>query len=1523
MNNFITPFKLNPALFLITGLLAVILCLMKPTTAEARQLTADVVAIDQFWEYNRFGSFNPAGMMYALRRDVVNKGTGLPENLTPGFVKLREDKRPRPLVLRANVGDTLTVNFTNLLTPDRRRLRPGAPRVNNDFPNVQPGFLRNDSPRTRSASMVTNAVTSLGDTGIVSIMPNESTVYTWQCEREGAFLIWDNGSPSGGEGLGGSLALGLFGALICEPEGSTWYRSQVTQEEMDEARAQADAPNFINYNAVDVAGNPILNILKGNEIIHSDLNAIIVNDEIDDGWDVNSEGTFREFTVIFHDEIKAVQAFDALNAEHMAGVRDGFAINYGASGLGPMIMANRAGIGPAANCVDCAYEEFFLTSWANGDPALLTQYPDDPSNVHHSYLNDNVKFRNLHAGPKETHIFHLHAHQWLGTIDGDNSTYLDSQTIAPFQAFAYDILYGGSGNRNRTAGDSIFHCHLYPHFAQGMWSLWRVHDVFEDGSRMLPDGELGPGTDPLTGIADGGTPSPAVIPVPAQGMAPMPTYGENGMPGYPFYIAAEAGHRPPQAPMDLVPGKDGGLPRHRMADGDVFADRAVHPDPIGSGDFGVDLFRANLEILPSIGTPLEQSAMAFHANAIGHSTVTPEGDAAIFEVNGLPPAAGAPYADPCPPGSSLREYDVSAIQLDLVVNAAGWHDPQARINVLDSDVPQFEGQTTVADPFFFRAHSGDCIEFRHTNRTPRQLELDDFQVETPTDTIGQHIHLVKFDVTSSDGSANGFNYEDGTFSFEAVIERIEISHAIGGSAVNFDGTPLEHPLEVEGGGYQTTTQRWWADPLLNRIGQDRTMRTVFTHDHFAPSSIQQHGFYSGLVIEPAGSTWLKPDGTPLTSGVGTQAMIVDSLDAVTHPDHREFMVEYQDFALLYDDPQNSTVQPRTDRPAFRPEFGNPVDPPHFPEAISKAHHDPYLINYKHEPIPLRVFEFNNDGTLIGPKAGDSGDMAHVFDSNVHGDPFTEIFRALEGDRVQWRVLQGAQEVQHAFTVNGLKWRREISNPDSPYVAVQEMGISEHFEADIPLTNQVGNFADYLYHLGTTGALWNGGWGIMRSYSDARLVPDLAPLPGKSGTGIRIANRREFTGTCPRVAPRKFFSIEAWAAKDLLPGGAIVYNEREGIADATGLMFILAEDRQSYQNGDITDIEPLVIRANAGDCIFVDLTNMLPAVMPDAIDTLPAGSVFDPLVDGDAILPKITTVRADDFRPSNKVSLHPTLLSYDVSSNDGSNVGVNVRQTAAPGETVRYQWYAGTLSLEEGVDRFGRPAHNLRAKAEPFGVLPLRSYGDVIKQGSQGLIGAMVIEPAGATWTDDAGNPINRGTVARVSVPGEEPFKEFVVLYQDGLNLRWNGQGIPDCPVCDDHYDTGENGLNYRSEPHWARLNQPPSTDLLDTIYPTDWALGPIETPLFTASTGERIIFRVVQPEGRARQHTFNVMGHDYLDQGLPDFLSPGSTLITPGVAKNAEVIGGAKEGVWLYREGPAQMYAGGIWGRFEVSAPGP
>ena len=110
-----------------------------------------------------------------------------------------------------------------------------------------------------------------------------------------------------------------------------------------------------------------------------------------------------------------------------------------------------------------------------------------------------------------------------------------------------------------------------------------------------------------------------------------------------------------------------------------------------------------------------------------------------------------------------RLYKGANIQLNIKLNKAAWHFPQSRISALWGDVkPTLDG-TKAPEPLFFRANTNDCITFHHTNLVPRVYVQDDFQVRTPTDTMGQHIHLVKFDVLASDGAANGFNYEDGTF----------------------------------------------------------------------------------------------------------------------------------------------------------------------------------------------------------------------------------------------------------------------------------------------------------------------------------------------------------------------------------------------------------------------------------------------------------------------------------------------------------------------------------------------------------------------------------------------------------------------------------------------------------------------------------------------------------------------------------------------------------------------------------------
>jgi hypothetical protein len=52
-----------------------------------------VVALDQLYTYNRFDAFNPAGMMYALRRDVTLIDTM--KGFVAGNVRLKAGKNAR------------------------------------------------------------------------------------------------------------------------------------------------------------------------------------------------------------------------------------------------------------------------------------------------------------------------------------------------------------------------------------------------------------------------------------------------------------------------------------------------------------------------------------------------------------------------------------------------------------------------------------------------------------------------------------------------------------------------------------------------------------------------------------------------------------------------------------------------------------------------------------------------------------------------------------------------------------------------------------------------------------------------------------------------------------------------------------------------------------------------------------------------------------------------------------------------------------------------------------------------------------------------------------------------------------------------------------------------------------------------------------------------------------------------------------------------------------------------------------
>jgi hypothetical protein len=1818
-----------------------------------RTVRARVVALDQPFFFNRLGAHQPGGMVYALERDVVATGGGALSHedgalsnekvaLRPGEVALRSDLRPRPLVLRANVGDCLRIDFTNLLAPERVHGQPATRDTGVHVVGLSLVAAYDGDGAPLPAIQADGSWVGTNPPGTVP--PGGRITYVYRADEAGSYLLHAAAGTFGFEEESdtfnlqypsGQMTAGLFGAVNVQPRGAVWFRSQVSREDLVRAtvgRTPLGQP-VIDYHAVGPDGVPVLAMLDAsNEIVHGDLTAIVAYQDPanpagqpgpfpDDPADPlfrpvpaspERNQPYREITAIYHQAFSTVQAFDcayappvnpatgkrdyALCPEEYAkklpdylydalGVgEDRYGINYASGGIGSEILANRLGVGPQADCTACKYEEFFLSSWPNGDPGQVVTvppglsraldlpvhppqralYPDDPSNVYHSYMRDHVKFRVLQGAANFHHVHHQHAHQWLHTPNADTSHFLDSQAIGPGTSFTLEMVYNGSGNRNETVGDSIFHCHFYPHFAEGMWALWRVHDVFEPGTEMARDGLplapewrdgrlVRPGARALPDAEIArGTPIAAVVPLPSRPMPPMPmavTLSADGKeafpvletpdgwevlgwntpydperhtenPGYPFYVPGKAGQRAPNPPLDVAwakvrkkaghvvldraepdePGAvplDGGLPRTLITGSG---------EPGGSGtvethtrlDFSKVMEQVAAQELPEEGVAAERIAMHAHAVA-DHPSCLPDGTCGpgiTFHLNGLPPIAGAPYADPCGPEDGTRfvpdprhpgrevavtrHYRGANLQIDAVLNKDGWHFPQQRIITLWDDVePTLSGERA-PEPFFFRANSRECVEYWQANLVPSEYALDDFQVRTPTDVLGQHIHLVKFDVTSSDGSANGWNYEDGTFSPDEVRERIDAINAAGG-LVGLDGERryLEakvHPRFGPGPrgnwiGAMTTVQRWMADPLLDNFDDDRTIRTVFTHDHFSPSTHQQAGLYAGLLVEPERSLWVDMGTGEPMGGVdpATGRQVVRRADGgptswranVLLPEQggrdlsfREFALEFQDIALAY--PASSVAFP--DPLSFGDLASNPDDPPNpvnlevseivrplgsapeapWPQLISSGPTlGTYTLNYRNEPLSIRLAD---RAGFAPPRTGpvsEAQDYAHVFRSIERGqpqvnrqppwyppltggvegtDPYTPMLQAYEGDRVQVRTLVGAHELIHHFTLRGLNWLAEPSYLDSGYRNHQVMGISEHFELQLTLPpNPEGADADYLYL--TDASLQGtrrGTWGILRSYDLAEEKPFLAPLPNNP-VGPSSQARQALSGIeyCspesrdPASGKLRRYSVLALAAEDFEQGVItyrppfpvkVAFEDEKGeiteirdvetpIVSAEGLLYALEEDvvrDPATAKWDLAPgrvFEPLVLRAAAGDCLEVTLTNHF--------DPKDGAFNFD-VPGGDRHGDKVCTrdewldLRSDphafaavfeaDHRcfggtqASTWAGLYPQLVAFDPLQSSGYNVGLNPVQTAAApgtgyGPTSRtYHWYAGKV----GWDDAGRAVWT----PEEFGAANLLP-ADPIYQHPKGLFGALVIEPEGATWRPDPNTRVS----ATVTKADGTSFREFVMIVQDDLELSWldpralrEGDPFEPIPIVSAeaesavNYSTGFLLFSLAPPAPWSVAINPKGeqrifdqTAVDQTRILSDETLGgDPPTPVFTAHAGSPVRFRVLHPGGIFEAHIVSIHGHGWPEYPYRHVANPANPDDDPyraiaqrignnplaewkgqqsGVGPNAHYdlviepseglangAGGPQKvpGDYLYRSFPAVFFEGGLWGIFRV-----
>ncbi|MCY1286580.1 hypothetical protein D9M70_355560 [compost metagenome] len=759
-------------------------------------------------------------------------------------------------------------------------------------------------------------------------------------------------------------------------------------------------------------------------------------------------------------------------------------------------------------------------------------------------------------------------------------------------------------------------------------------------------------------------------------------------------MESSVGQRPPTPPLDMldpdkaralrdsgnplwanldpeqVAGWDGGLSRH-VLDGVASGGEAVFA--MTHLDFSKEITRAKAIFLPEEGTDVEQAAMAYHAKPEHASYKLLPGQQpqpAAFRTNGSAPVAGAPFYEPCMDdrqkrltlsagagqffsGESLgamsfsgaspfsadrpRVYKAANIQFDAVFNKVGYHFPQARSVALWEDAWPIITKQKAPEPLVMRINTFDCVMYQQTNLIPSYYELDDYQVRTPTDVVGQHIHLPKWDVVSADGAANGWNYEDGVLSPATVVERIhairEFNQCAEGDESATCPKARQHPFFGNYGrgdwlGARTAMQRWFADPVVNVRGIDRGLGNIFTHDHFGPSTHQQLGLYATVLAEPAGSTWAHSEtGEPLYTRhdggpTSWQAMITTGdLDGDGKNDSfREFFLEYSDFQHAFEAgvyvgagpdgiPNGAAYPVTTDtfrytiNPPVRGQQGTlldgnvelntsrlpfcPIRP--CPQAISVDDPGMFTVNYRNEPLALRIYDplkVGPDGKAGMQADGDAGDLAfalqsrtdrriealnkrpsevtyavgptggtttfppHINQGDEPGDPFTPMLRAYTGDNVRLRVNAGGYEEEHNVTLHGVKWLHQGtgygSSSNSGWRSAQMVGISEQMGFIAPvamMSSSDGDTADYLYSMDASlEGYWNGIWGVMRNYSTPRT--DLAALPNNPRPLV-ARNTTAFDGICPRVTPnptgigsrptvKRNFEVVAALVNDILP-----------------------------------------------------------------------------------------------------------------------------------------------------------------------------------------------------------------------------------------------------------------------------------------------------------------------------------------------------------------------------------------------------
>ena len=407
----------------------------------------DISAVNVEITLNQWLDYYP-GYMYVLTKNIErvrleearNAAAREQEGFNSGSVSngLQTDWI-QPLVIRANQGDCLKVTLRNNLE-----------------------FGEEVSFHIHGSSMVVSATGQPATTTNVGAIAEEGKSidlewYIHPTTQEGGrqFHSYSNDREL--------TVMGLFGALIVEPKGSSYLPAVKNQE---------------------------------SELLESGWQAIIDNAHGPD---------FREFVVIYHEV--GDEAFrpvnkhgdflpqrDPLTDVYRPGAR---ALNYRSEPFG-------------INYMHLQHEYFGFEDESLGYSSYT--FGDAPTPIPRSYLGDPAKWRLIHGGSEIFHSHHPHGGSirwarspratdemplWHKAKNGPvkypvirtKSDRVDTEVIGPAEALDLETECG-SGLCQQGAGDFLYHCHVAHHYVAGMWGYWRVYNTIQTAdvhTDVMPD----------------------------------------------------------------------------------------------------------------------------------------------------------------------------------------------------------------------------------------------------------------------------------------------------------------------------------------------------------------------------------------------------------------------------------------------------------------------------------------------------------------------------------------------------------------------------------------------------------------------------------------------------------------------------------------------------------------------------------------------------------------------------------------------------------------------------------------------------------------------------------------------------------------------------------------------------------------------------------------------------------------------------------------------------------------------------